>query len=61
MEDQMHRMERKTMTERQKHCQYIEKTMKRLENWEENLLQREQTMDRNKSNLQTQYDQYTRK
>jgi hypothetical protein len=60
-EDRMHRMDRKTTTERQNHRQYIEKTLKRLEEWEENLLQREQTMDRNKSNLQAQYDRYTRK
>ena len=60
-EDQIHRMDRKTTTERQNHRQYIEKTLKGLEDWEENLLQREQTMDRNKSNPQAQYDRYTRK
>ena len=49
------------MTERQQHRQYIEKTMKHLEDWEENLLKREQSFDRNKLHMQTQYERYTRK
>ena len=60
-EDRLHRNERKTMTERQNHRQYIEKTMKHLEEWEENLLQREQTFERHQSNVQGQYVRYTRK
>ena len=48
------------MTERQNHRQYIEKTMKHLEDWEEYLLQREQTFERNRSNMQVQYDRYTK-
>ena len=60
-EERLYKKERKMMTERQQHQQYIEKTMKRLEDWEENLLKREQSFDRNKSNMQTQYERYTRK
>ena len=60
-EDRLHKSERKTMTERQHHRQYIEKTMKRLEDWEENLLQREQTFERHQSNMQGQYERYTSK
>jgi hypothetical protein len=35
--------------------------MKRLEDWEENLLQREQTFERNSSTMRTQYERYTNK
>ena len=34
-EARMQKMERKTLVERQKHRQYIDKTIKRLEDWEE--------------------------
>ena len=34
-EVRMQKMERKTLVERQKHRQYIDKTIKRLEDWEE--------------------------
>lgn len=40
-EDRLHKSERKTSVERQHHRQYTEKTIKRLEDWEETLLQRE--------------------
>ena len=35
--------------------------MKRLEEWEENLLLREQTFERHSSNMHAQYERYTRK
>ena len=55
-EDRSHKRERKTMMERQGHRMYIEKTMKRLEDWEENLLQREQMLARSTTMAQTQYN-----
>ena len=60
-EDCSHKRERKTMLERQGHRMYIEKTMKRLQDWEENLLQREQMLERSTTLAQTQYERYTRK
>ena len=59
-EDRLHKNERKASTERQHHRNYIlDQTMKRLDDWEENLLQREQTIERNRKMLQTQYERYT--
>ena len=60
-EDHLYKKERKTATERHNHRQYIERTMKRLEEWEENLLLREQTFERHSSNMHAQYERYTRK
>ena len=58
-EARMHKSERKTAAERQSHRHYIDKTIKRLEDWEENLLQREHTFERNSSMLKVQYERYT--
>jgi hypothetical protein len=58
-EERLHKNERKASTERQHHRNYIDQTMKRLEDWEENLLQREQTIERNRKTLHAQYDRYT--
>jgi hypothetical protein len=44
-EARMQKMERKSVVERQTHRQYMDKMIKRLEDWEENLLQREQRME----------------
>ena len=60
-EDHLQKKERKAATERHNHRQYIERTMKRLEEWEENLLQREQTFERHSLNMHAQYERYTRK
>jgi hypothetical protein len=60
-EARLHKSERKTAAERQSHRQYIDKTIKQLEDWDENLLQREQTFERNSSMLKVQYERYTTK
>ena len=58
-EDRLHKNERKASTERQHHRNYLNQTMKRLEDWEENLRQREQMIERNRKMLHTQYERYT--
>jgi DNA integrity scanning protein DisA with diadenylate cyclase activity len=60
-EDRLHKSERKTSVERQHHRQYIDKTMRHLEDWEENLLQREQMLEQNQTMMRTQYKRYTGK
>jgi hypothetical protein len=60
-EDRLQKNERKAMQERQNHRNYLEKTMKRLEDWEENLLQREQTIQRQTMTMKTQCDKYSRR
>ena len=59
-EARMQKMERKTLVERQNHRQFIDKTMKRLEDWEENLLHHEQAYARHTSTAQIQLERYTR-
>ena len=60
-EARMQKMERKTLVDRQNHRHYIDKMMKRLEDWEENLLHREQTYERHTSTVHSQLERHTRK
>jgi hypothetical protein len=60
-EARMQKMERKMLVDRQNHHHYINKTMKCLEDWEENLLHREQAYERHTSTVHSQLERYTRK
>jgi hypothetical protein len=61
MDDRMQKKERKATTDRNNHRQYIDKAITRLEDWEENLLQREQTFECHTSTMENQYARYSRK